>query len=320
MSATSGTIGTNVSFGAFGFDPGRKAPKAALVPSAGGKSVALRVFAYSADRIDAQVVKGKAGEYQVELRSADRSVAPVTADGTFTILLPEPASVEPATGPVNVPIEIRGASFGSKKGSVKIGGRPAKVTSWANDLIRVVVPKRKLSDGPQPVVVTNVTGTSTAAVSYTVTSGSSSGGEYLRFDAPVVGHFEVTQREPLFFGASHNVSQDFVSIGGMKKPNGTPAFTVTITAPELATPAPYELTTMPAALGAPYVGAVFNDGAGNVYQATVVNDFRVTITGYADGVLSGTFTGTMGKLVGSGTPTTTITNGAFNVRLDIVGQ
>jgi IPT/TIG domain len=317
MNVTSGTIGTNVAFSAFGFDPGTKAPKASLVPVGGGKAVKMKVFDFDPTRIDAQVVKGVVGDYSIVLTSADKAVAPVTVDGTFTIVPPAPASVEPATGPVKIPVAILGDSFGVAKGKVTIGGRNAKVTRWANDRIEVVVPK-KLAAGAQPIVVTGKAGASVAPLSFTVTEDGGAGdGEFMRLDVGTI-HLEQTARSQFYFGATHNVSQGFAGVSVSKPPSANPGFIMNINGPAFATPTPYDVTPTPSATGT--LTVTFSDGAGSVYTALPSSDFRFTITSYSGGILAGTFGGTLSKLAGNGPATVVVTNGEVRAELTIVGQ
>lgn len=315
MNVTSGTIGTNTTISAFGFDPGPKAPKAALVPLAGGKPQKMKVITFDPTRIDLQVAKGVVGDYQVLLTPADKSIAPVTVDGTFTIVPPAPASADPATGPVKIPIAILGDQFGSAKGKVTIGGKNAKVTRWANDRIEVVVPK-KLAAGAQPVVVIGKAGTSVAPLSFTVTeSGGGGSGEFMRLDVGAI-HLEQTKRSQFYFGATHNVSQGFAGVSVSQPPNANPGFIMNINQPAFATPTPYDVTPVPSATGT--LTVTFSDGAGSVYSAGA--DFRFTITSYSGGILEGTFGGSLTKLVGNGAASVTVTNGAVRAELTIVGQ
>lgn len=317
MNATSGTIGTNVSISAFGFDPGGKAPKAALVPKAGGKPLKMKVITFDPTRIDVQVAKGVVGDYEIVLTPADKSLAPVTVDGTFTIVPPAPAVMEPGTGPVKLAVAILGDSFGVAKGKVTIGGKNAKVTHWANDRISVVVPK-KLAAGPQPVVVIGKAGASVVPLSFTVTSDGGGGtGEFMRLDAGTI-HLEQTQRSQFYFGGSYNVSQGFAGVSVSQPPNANPGFIMNINAPAFATPTPYDVTPTPSATGT--LTVTFSDGAGSVYTALPTSDFKFTVTSYSGGILAGTFGGTLSKLAGNGPATVVVTNGAVRAELTIVGQ
>jgi hypothetical protein len=276
----------------------------------------MTVVSASAIRIDAQVKKGLAGDYSLLITPADKSLAPVPVDGTFTIVVPAPASVTPSTGPVKLPVVILGDTFGVAKGKVTIGGKNAKVTRWANDRIECVVPK-KLAAGAQPVVVLGKSGTSTAPLTYTVTAATSGGGEFMRVDVGSV-HIEQTHRSQFYFGGSYNVSQDFAGATVAASPSANPSFGFIINHPAFATATPYDVTTTPTAVGT--LTVTYSDGAGSVYQAAPTDTMKVTITGYADGVLAGTFGGSLTKVAGSGATAVTAANGAFSVRLDITGQ
>jgi hypothetical protein len=317
LNKATGTNGTIVSLAAFGFDPGTKMPKVALVPVAGGKSIPMKVVSASAIRIDAEVKKGLAGDYTLLITPPGRHVTPVPVDGTFTIVVPAPASLEPATGPVKLPVVIHGDSFGVAKGKVTVGGKIAKVTRWENDRIEIVVPK-KLAAGAQSVVVLGKSGTSTAALPYTVVASTGGGSaEFMRVDVGST-HLEQIQRSAFYFSGSYNVSQNFAGIGVSKPPNAIPSIALTIDHPDFATPAPFDVGPVPTAAGT--LGVTYSDGAGSVYQAAPASDMKLTITSYANGLLAGTFGGTLSKVAGPGSATLLATGGAFRVQLTITGQ
>lgn len=317
LSPGSGGHGRNFTLTGFGFSPVRK-PVVQFAPQPGQKArkrVSQKVFAFDGTRVDGQVVAGVAGIYDVRLVPKDRGVAAVTATSPFEILLPAPGAVEPATGPVNSPVTITGAEFGSVKGKVTIGGKPAKVTTWGADSISVVVPK-KLPAGAKAIVVTNKAGKSTAPLAYTVQSGSAAPDRLFEYDIGSF-HFRATTMD-LYFTANFNVSQDHLGVGASVRPNGTPSLGFNINGPALETPMPYDVTPVPGATGT--LTATYADGAGSIYTATPGSTFQVTITAYASGVLEGTFSGDLTRLVGSGSPSVTVTNGAFKALVTIVGQ
>lgn len=317
VSPTEGGIGQNVVLAGYGFAP-VKAPKVVLVPQPGQtarRKVTLKPFAFATDRIDVAMTAGAAGIYDVTVVPKDKGVAPVTLPQSYTILVPEPASADPVTGPVKIPVAILGSRFGTTKGKVTIGRKKAKVTRWEADRIEVVVPK-SLKPGVHAVVVTNKAGASTAAVSFTVAGGSGASDRYFRFDAGTV-HFATTKQEPIYFNANHNVSQGFLAIGASAKPNGLPSLTLTVNGPQLATPTPYDVVVGPTATGA--LGVTFA-ADGNVYTAGISSNFKLTVTGYAEGVLTGTFGGDLTRLAGTGPTTVTVENGEVRVLVGIVGQ
>ena len=139
----------------------------------------------------------------------------------------------------------------------------------------------------------------------------------MRLDAGAT-HLEQTQRSQYYFGGSYNVSQDFAGASVSRSPNANPSFGFNINHPLFATPMPYDVGTAPSATGT--LTCTYSDGAGSVYQAAPDSDMKVTITSYADGILAGTFGGTLTKLAGPGATTVVVTNGAFRVHLDITGQ
>lgn len=158
---TSGPLGTTLQLTDFGFPPLRK-PRALLLPQAGQpglKKADLKVLTYSEQQIDVQVVKGKAGVYGIALLPAERGLAPVLVDGTFEILGPRSGVAVPGTAFAGEAIEIVGEAFGAKKGRVTVGGRTARVLTWSETSVSVVVP-RKLAPGPQDIVLTTKAGSS----------------------------------------------------------------------------------------------------------------------------------------------------------------
>ena len=316
--ASSGTIGTNVSFANYLFVP-VKAPKVTLAPHVampGLKSYALKVLHFSASQIDTQVVKGLAGEYDVVITPKEKGVAAVTVDGTFTIELPQPATVVPSSGAVNVPVVIHGTMFGVKKGKVTIGGKSAKVVSWADDQITVIVPK-KTPAGAQPVLVMGKTGNAATTLTYTVGTSGGGSGEYLRADFAPGGHFEVTQRSVLNFRADYSISGGVLSINGVNGLAGKGNFSVTAAFLDLTHALPVTLTpsTLPSDGGIASTAFVLIDGGVTVYGPGP--DYSMTITSYAGGILTGTFAGSLARSSGAGAVAIQFASGEFRVALDV---
>jgi hypothetical protein len=220
---------------------------------------------------------------------------------------------------VKIPVAILGSGFGDFKGKVTIGGKKAKVTRWGTDRIEVVVPTRLLA-GEQAVVVTNRAGASTAAVSFTVTESPTGGGgaeRFFRYDENT-NHFNATEEDALYStGASFNVSQNFAGFGASGKPSGLPGIILTVNGPNLAAATPFTVTILPTATGA--LGVTYSNYS-SVYSASFDSNFTLTITGYADGVIQGTFAGVLTKLAGNGPASVTIANGSFRSTMHITGQ
>lgn len=158
---SSGPLGTTLLLRGFGFPPIKK-PRALLLPQSGQtglKKVEMKVLAYSEDQIDVQVVRGRAGVYGIALLPAERRLAPVSVDGTFEILGPRSGVAVPGTAFAGEAIEIAGEAFGAKKGRVTVGGKTARVLTWNEGSVSVIVPRR-LAPGPQDIVVTTKAGSS----------------------------------------------------------------------------------------------------------------------------------------------------------------
>lgn len=118
--------------------------------------------------------------------------------------------------------------------------------------------------------------------------------------------------------ATYNVSQDFLGPSVSKPPLANPGIILNVDKPVFSTPVPFVVGTMPSATGA--LTVTYSDGAGSVYQAAPSSDFSLTVTAYAEGVLSGTFGGTLAQLAGPGPASLSVSDGAFRAELTIVGQ
>ncbi len=92
--------------------------------------------------------------------------------GSFTVESPAISSVQPGTGAKGTRVTISGSYWGTKKGTVTVGGVKAKVLRWVmgatsgTSSIDIKIPK--LDPGPQDIVVEAPTGTVTLAGGFTV--------------------------------------------------------------------------------------------------------------------------------------------------------
>lgn len=105
----------------------------------------------------AKVPKNVHGPCTLNVRAAGTKV-PSQLVG-FTLQLPAAASVLPLNATIGDEIVIRGLHFGTKRGTVQVEGKVAKVISWSTTEIRAVVPKR-VAGGLNDIVVSNRTGRS----------------------------------------------------------------------------------------------------------------------------------------------------------------
>ena len=91
---------------------------------------------------------------------------------SFTVQSPTISSVQPATGKKGTRVTISGSYWGTKKGTVTIGGVKAKVQRWvmgatsSASVIDVKIPK--LDPGQQDIVIEAPTGTVTLSGGFTV--------------------------------------------------------------------------------------------------------------------------------------------------------
>jgi hypothetical protein len=324
VSPGSGGISQTVALTQFGFSPVKK-PKVQLVPHAGTtglKPVGLKVTTFSASEIDGQVTAGLAGTYDVVVRPTDKGASPVTLPDTFTIVLPAPAMTDPTTGPAGTVVTIHGSKFGDVKGKVTIGGKKAKVKSWGDDTIVVVVPKA--APGDQPVVVTNKAGSSDGSLKFDVTSSAPSGGggkgdEYLRADLSGKGHFEANNGKPGFV-VSWNDANSHLTFGGTSQPTkGYPDLDISIVPLDVTLPMPYHIGLSPN----PPVNALATlsyteaTPAVKIHSASLGNPgsaLDIVVTGWDGTFLEGTFTATLVEAGAGGSAPITVTNGAFRVR------
>jgi hypothetical protein len=323
LTPATATTATPIAITEFGFVPTRR-PSVALSAVAapvgpGTRRVRARVLSFSDTRIDFEVVRGAPGTYSVAVTPGDRGAVSVALDAQFVLVLPQPSSVDPPSGLTGATVTLHGA-FGTKGGGVRIGGKSARVLDWAADRIRVVVPRR-LAVGPQRVAVTNKSGASTAAVDFTVTgsppAGAGSGSSvYLR--AEVGGHGRVNVKKHQM-AAGYSPSQSTITIVGTTAPaNPYVSLTITIGNPDLARPTPYSVGVDVVLPIPTFAFAAFLESTGGFYRASTTSagsDFTVTVTGWDGRLLTGTFHGTLVKVVDPTAQPVAITNGEFRVLL-----
>ena len=317
LSASHGTDGLTVSADPVDGYLGTHRARVTLVPAIGElglRTLRPKVTDFGAERIEFRVTGGRAGRYDVVVRPRRGDGTPVTFASAFTIDAPTIESLDPGSGPLHTPAMIYGLHFGDRRGSVKIGGRSARVTDWDDDSVRIVIP-RGLHAGPKDVVLRNRHGRTTAPGAFTVTTRGAGQGEVLAADiADAVSsdvHFEATKRDPDTFRATYFVGTRTLVIDAAL-PGRTLA--VRIVAPKLDTPKPFTLGTTPAADGDAYAAASYTVGD-SAYSAGPT--FEITVTEYDDNVVVLDFAGTLDLIAGDGPATVDVTNGHARVRLDI---
>jgi hypothetical protein len=125
MSPAEGAIGTRITILGSGFGSG----KAKVLLTGSGKAKA-RVVQASDTQIVADVKSAKAGSYTVVVKGAGGEV---TAPQPFLVRVPSNLTFDPPCPDPGTIVTMRGRFLGSKKGTVKVGGKKAKVTSWNAD-------------------------------------------------------------------------------------------------------------------------------------------------------------------------------------------
>ena len=327
-----GGIGQNVTLQSFDFAPVKK-PRVRLVPhpeQTATKPVWAKVTEFTDSAIELDLTKGAAGVYDVVVVPKDRGVEEVTLSQPFTILAPAPETALPGNGPAGTEVTIHGAYFGPSKGKVTIGGKKAKVKSWADDAIVVVISK-KAPAGEQPVVVTNKAGASTVPLSFDVADSGQGGGGgggggggssdlYFRADLSDRGKFDLTNPDSAEFGAAWDqVSGQLMLRGTTDTFDGLPSLELTINGfvPEGPFPFVVGLEPSPPDLRVAFMQYSEGDEIPTFYLAGFGMPgaaLTVTIASWDGTILTGTFSGTLVDPQGA-LPPIVVTNGMFRVRI-----
>ncbi len=168
---SSGTVGTTFTItpGETTFPEGK--PKVTL-ENASGKPLKLKVIEAATDHVTVGVGKVREGTFDVVVRHKKQPEF-VCAEA-FTIVRGTIETVSPDAPAPKTEITITGSDFGSKKGKVKVGGKPAKVKSWTDTSITAQLHK-KTPAGSQSLLVSNKVGDADFAAG-TITIGGDGGG------------------------------------------------------------------------------------------------------------------------------------------------
>lgn len=170
-----GSVGTVFTLDGSGF--GMSKPRLSLTNAMSPKRIPMKVLAFSDTQITAAVPGSKrslnAGVYDVVLepRGADE---PFILEGAIRLDPPFPDTVTPTTLAPKATVVIDGTNFGTKKGRVTVGGKPAKVTAWTDTSITAVLHK-KTPAGAQTLFVENALGEAAPDTQVTVTDPSDGG-------------------------------------------------------------------------------------------------------------------------------------------------
>jgi len=168
-----GTIGTVITIDGSGF--GTVRPKVTLVDPATGKKYVLKVTANSDTQITGEVKRAVGGSLDVVVQPKIKGAAAITETAGFLVRAPVISALLDSLGgsPLTSAapkqeFTVVGSFFGSKKGKVRIGGKPAKVVSWvpggavtegdvATDVAVVAMPV-SLANGLWPIDFSNLIG------------------------------------------------------------------------------------------------------------------------------------------------------------------
>jgi hypothetical protein len=295
----------------------RRTTTVRLVPSEGQTSlrpVRVKRISFSRDGFGGRIGRGRAGVYDIVV-SGGPGAARVRLPAAFTILAPSVDTVDRAIAGSGTVLRVRGASFGphdrrrDRGDAVTLGGEPLEILSWTGDEIVAAV-GAGVPVGAQPLRVWNSAGLSEESVSVYVTPP----GEAPEFLRAEVGGLPVEA-----------LSRDNAALTARLQSEGLQLlldantvgdrFTILIEFPDLARPTPYVLTGGANPTGESLrVQWAFGFLPADAVIAPPVPGappFGLTVTGWHDGVLEGTF--------GDGGAATGHVHGSFRVHLDVVG-
>lgn len=156
----SSAVGGVLTIDGLGF--GTAKPKVFLLDEATGKKYVLKVTAFADDQITAEIKKAVLGELQLNVQP--KGADPFTFD---SVVIERPDVGDLLAEDFQTPIDeaspglafyISGDYFGTKKGKLFVGGKKAKVLTWAMTGILVEMPK-KLANGLWDILLDNKVGT-----------------------------------------------------------------------------------------------------------------------------------------------------------------
>ncbi|MBM3984891.1 MAG: hypothetical protein FJ296_04250 [Planctomycetes bacterium] len=156
----SSAVGGVLTIDGLGF--GTAKPKVFLLDEATGKKYVLKVTSFSDQQIFAEIKKAVLGELQLNVQP--NGADPFTFD---SVVIERPDVGELLAEDFVTPIDeaspglafyISGEYFGTKRGKLSIGGKKAKVITWAMTGILLEMPK-KLANGLWDILLDNKVGT-----------------------------------------------------------------------------------------------------------------------------------------------------------------
>jgi hypothetical protein len=160
------SVGTQLTLVGTGFGglTGLAKPKVFINSVAAPKKRALKVVSFTDTQVVCEVKTGVAGDFDLTLQPKGKGLLPLVAQAAVRIVPPVFEQPTPGVVAPNSPVALSGFSgpetFGTRKGKVKVGGKPAVVQSWTADEIVFLMPS-KLADGIYTVEVKNTIGTAT---------------------------------------------------------------------------------------------------------------------------------------------------------------
>ena len=140
----SASVGSVLTISGTGF--GTAKGKVFLTDSA-NKKYTLKVLPtdWTDTAITATILKAAAGDLTLNVLAKGTTVpatSPVTIEAPAILDLQDAAMQGSITSAdPNTEFVITGNYFGTKKGKIRVGGKPAKLLSWADDMIHVLMPK-----------------------------------------------------------------------------------------------------------------------------------------------------------------------------------
>jgi hypothetical protein len=153
ISPTVGTIGTQITITGTGFG--------ATSGTASVNGMNATIQSWSDTQVVASVATGTtSGGVQVVNGGVSSNAV------TFTILNPQIAAINPASGAIGTQITITGTGFGSSTGTVSVNGTNATVQSWSDTQVVATIAAGTTTGG----VRVFISGVSSNAITFTVTS------------------------------------------------------------------------------------------------------------------------------------------------------
>ena len=271
--------------------------------------------------------KAKEGIFDLVVRPKGKGIEPAMYASTFSIEPIQGATPAAAAGDPGEEITVFADFLGKQKARVKLGGKKGKVTSWlpedapvegAAGAFSFKIPK-KLANGTYDLEVFNKTYSVTFPDFLTVenstvgTGGGGGGGGGTTFTCKVGGKsFKAVAATRVY--ASETIGMDVVTeIAPVQAGNPVKVFGFLFR---------YDPAMGGAAQlsGDDIVGVSYGVGIfPNVDTYIGANDFVIDISGVnGSQQLSGSMSGTLTKILGSGPATLSVTNGSF--KLDMVDE